>query len=169
MPDIILRITQETLERIDVLKARLELQERRSLHRSTVLLQILDAGCAVLEQRLEAPIAEQGMMPPEETIATILKHTTLSPEMTLSQEAAIAADAPLLTLAPHGAKAVPAHLRAIADAYPQATHLSLDEFAEVLYERNLYRAMDKSGHERPVQRGTLKKMLDRCKKLGLLR
>jgi len=71
--------------------------------------------------------------------------------------------------APRALRDVPAHLRAIAGAYPQATHLSLDEFAEVLYERDIYRAIDKNGHERPVHRGTLKKMLDRCKKLGLLR
>jgi len=70
---------------------------------------------------------------------------------------------------PRAPRDAPAHLRAIAGAYPQATHLSLDEFAEVLYERNIYRAIDKGGHERPVNRGTLKKMLDRCRKLGLLR
>jgi hypothetical protein len=38
MPDIILRLTPETLARIDMLKARIELQESRNLHRSTVLL-----------------------------------------------------------------------------------------------------------------------------------
>jgi len=86
-----------------------------------------------------------------------------------SEEAAIAPEAAMPQPSPPSSKAIPAHLRAIAEAYPQATHLSLDEFAEVLYERNIYRAMDKTGHERPIHRGTLKKMLDRCKKLGLLR
>src|SRR5215831_17122964 len=90
-------------------------------------------------------------------------------EMTIAPIASTAGESTIRPIAPQKTKAAPAHLRAIAEAYPQATHLSLDEFAEVLYERNLYRAMDKNGHERPVHRGTLKKMLDRCKRLGLLR
>jgi len=108
----------------------------------------------------EAPIpatasrVEQGVIPPEASIDAI---PAPAPEATRSVRA---------SRAPRDA---PAHLRAIAGAYPQATHLSLDEFAEVLYERNIYRAIDKGGHERPVNRRTLKKMLDRCKKLGLLK
>ena len=90
-------------------------------------------------------------------------------EMTIAPIASTAGESTIPPIAPQKTRAAPAHLRAIAEAYPQATHLSLDEFAEVLYERNLYRAMDKNGHERPVHRGTLKKMLDRCKRLGLLR
>ena len=96
-------------------------------------------------------------------------------EVVITSEVAIepipepAPEATRTVRAPRAPRDAPAHLRAIAGAYPQATHLSLDEFAEVLYERNIYRAIDKGGHERPVNRGTLKKMLDRCKKLGLLR
>src|SRR5262249_30833169 len=154
------------LERIDTLKARIELQERRSLHRSTVLLRILDAGCTALEMVLEAPIAEPSMIAPEGAIEPIPQHTTITPEASIAQISARTSRAVRTPRAPRDA---PAHLRAIAGAYPQAIHLSLDEFAEVLYERNIYRAIDKGGHERPVNRGTLKKMLDRCKKLELLR
>ena len=76
MPDIILRLPRETLARIDMLKARIELQERRSLHRSVVLLRILDAGCTVLEQEIAAPIsaiesmAEDSSIAPDESIPT---------------------------------------------------------------------------------------------------
>src|SRR5215468_10188549 len=86
MPDIILRMPQETLERIDVLKARLEIQERRSLHRSTVLLRILGAGCDVLEGVLEAvipaiaSIATESVIPPEVPIEPIPQHMTITPE-----------------------------------------------------------------------------------------
>ena len=69
MPDIILRLPTETLARIDMLKARIELQERRSLHRSVVLLRILDAGCTVLEQEIEAPTTPP--ISPVLTISTI--------------------------------------------------------------------------------------------------
>jgi len=64
----------------------------------------------------------------------------------------------VVAIAPEPPLTAPAHLRAIAEAYPHAAHLSLDEFAEVLYEQNIYRAIDKGGHERPVNRGTLKKI-----------
>jgi len=65
MPEILLRLPPETCERIDVVKARRELQERRSVHRSTVLLRILDAGCAVLEMAREAARAAGAPIVPE--------------------------------------------------------------------------------------------------------
>jgi len=113
-------------------------------------------------------IAEQEVIPPEMPREPIPQHRTITPEAAIEEISARASEAARTVRAPRGPRDTPAHLRAIAGAYPRATHLSLDEFAEVLYEQNIYRAIDKGGHERPVNRGTLKKMLDRCKKLGLL-
>src|SRR5215831_10192713 len=49
-----------------------------------------------------------------------------------SEETAIAPEAAMPQPSPPSSKTIPAHLRTIAEAYPQATHLSLDEFAEML-------------------------------------
>jgi len=40
--------------------------------------------------------------------------------------------------------------------------------AALLYDRNLYRAQGKDGTARPINRGTLKKMVKRCEGLGLV-
>ena len=160
------RLDNETIQRITAHMVRLQalwgpavwVNEGMALR--DVILKGLDVAEGAAQQAPEAPIpatasrVEQGVIPPEASIDAI---PAPAPEATRSVRA---------SRAPRDA---PAHLRAIAGAYPQATHLSLDEFAEVLYERNIYRAIDKGGHERPVNRGTLKKMLDRCRKLGLLR
>ena len=156
------RLDNETIQRIITHMARLQalwgpavwVNEGMALR--DVILKGLDVveGAAEQEHAPEAPRAAE---------VVITSEVAKEPIRATAPEATRAARAPR---APRDA---PAHLRAIAGAYPQATHLSLDAFAEVLYERNIYRAIDKGGQERPVTRGTLKKMLDRCRKLGLLR
>ena len=51
----------------------------------------------------------------------------------------------------------------------QYDKLSLAELAQLLYDRNIYRARDReSGEEKLVNRGTLKLWLDRARAAGLL-
>ena len=160
------RLDDRTIQRITAHMERLQALWGPAVwvNEGMALRDVIRKGLDVVEG-----VAEQGVIPPEVSIEPIPQHTTIPPEATREKIPALPLVAELVEPSPQPDKAVPAHLRAIAEAYSQATHLILDEFAEVLYERNLYRAMDKNGHERPVNRGTLKKMLDRCRKLGLLR
>ena len=175
------RLDNETIQRITAHMVRLQalwgpavwVNEGMALR--DVILKGLDVAEGAAQQAPEAPIpatapiAVEEVIPPGVPIEPIPQHMTITPEASTEETPEPAPEATRTVRAPRAPRDAPAHLRAIAGAYPQATHLSLDEFAEVLYERNIYRAIDKGGHERPVNRGTLKKMLDRCKKLGLLR
>ena len=175
------RLDNETAQRITAHMARLQtlwgpavwVNEGMALR--DVILKGLDVAEGAAQQAPEAPIsatapsAELEVIPPEVPIEPIPQHMTILPEASTEETPAPAPEATRTVRAPRTPRDAPAHLRAIAEAYPHAAHLSLDEFAEVLYERNIYRAIDKNDHERPVNRGTLKKMLDRCKKLELLR
>jgi len=138
MPNIILRMPQETLERIDMLKARIELQERRSLHRSTVLLQILDAGCTVLELGLGVPTDEISPSTEHEVIPSVVPIKPISQHMTIMSEAArvqILADAPEATIAPiaqvASAPETPAH--------PDLTEEVLEMLTGVSYDARRYK------------------------------
>jgi len=165
------RLDNETIQRIIAHMTRLQALWGPAVwvNEGMALRDVILKGLDVVEEA-----AEQAHVPeaPEASRAATVSRAA---EGVITSEVAIepipvpAPEATRTVSAPRTPRDAPAHLRAIAGAYPQATHLSLDEFAEVLYERNIYRAIDKGGHERPVNRGTLKKMLDRCKKLGLLR
>ena len=189
------RLDNETIQRIITHMARLQALWGPAVwvNEGMALRDVILKGLAVVEASGEqehasgaptpatAPRTEQVVIPPEVPREPIPQHTTIPPEESIEEVSAIPQEAsheqePSLTvealvgaIAPEPPLTAPAHLRASAEVYPHAAHLSLDEFAEVLYEQNIYRAIDKGGHERPVNRGTLKKMLNRCKKLGLLK
>jgi hypothetical protein len=64
---------------------------------------------------------------------------------------------------------LPVHIRRIAEARAQYDTLSLADFARLLYDRDIYRARDRTtGEEKPVNRGTLQKWLDRAREVGVL-
>src|SRR5215831_1644842 len=160
------RLSDETIQRITTHMARLQALWGPAVwvNEGMALRDVILKGLDVVEGTAEQ-VHVSGA--PEEAPTTAEVVITSEVAIELIQEPTPEATRTVRT--PRAPRDAPAHLRAIAGAYPQAIHLSLDEFAEVLYERNIYRAIDKGGHERPVNRGTLKKMLDRCKKLGLLR
>jgi hypothetical protein len=57
-------------------------------------------------------------------------------------------------------EALPAHIQRIAEAREQYERLSLGDFAQLLYDRHIYRARDRqTGDEKPVNRGTLARWL----------
>jgi hypothetical protein len=64
---------------------------------------------------------------------------------------------------------LPQHIQTIAEVAAQYDKLSLAQLAELLYERNIYRAKDRtSGEEKPVNRGTLTKWLEQARAAGML-
>jgi transposase-like protein len=68
---------------------------------------------------------------------------------------------------PHGLSSET--LQAIADTAAQYDKLSRAELAQLLFDRNIYRARDRqTGDEKPVNRGTLQKWLDQAREAGLL-
>jgi hypothetical protein len=68
------------------------------------------------------------------------------------------------------ARAIPLEtLQAIADAAAEYDKLSFAQLAQLLYERNIYRAKDPvTGQEKPLNKGTLKKWIERARTAGLL-
>jgi hypothetical protein len=63
---------------------------------------------------------------------------------------------------------LPHHIQAFAELATQYPRLSLNELAQLAYDRGLYRATAKDGTETPVNRGTLQRWLSRAKEAGLL-
>jgi hypothetical protein len=67
------------------------------------------------------------------------------------------------------AEALPAHIQRIAETAAQYDKLSLAELAQLLYDRGIYRATERTtGAEKPVNRGTLQKWLDQARRAGVL-
>jgi len=78
---------------------------------------------------------------------------------------------PLDTALPRGlgpGDELPPHIRAIADARAHYDKLTLTEFAQLLFDRGIYRTQAKDGTEIPVHRGTLQRWLDRARQAGCL-
>src|SRR5262249_45277396 len=89
-------------------------------------------------------------------------------ERSLEETTAPAAE-PGTPLAPMKPTQEPApHLIAIADIWAEYKALGYEKVAQLLYDRGVYRAKGKDGTERPMNRGTLAKMVKRCEALGLL-
>ena len=64
---------------------------------------------------------------------------------------------------------LPHHIQVIAQTAAEYDKLGLAQLAQLLYERNLYRAKDRqNGAEKPVNRGTLQKWLDQAREAGVL-
>jgi hypothetical protein len=59
-------------------------------------------------------------------------------------------------------------LQQIADERTQCEGLSLGEFAQRLFDKNIYRATSTDGTAVPVHRGTLQKWLERAREHGML-
>ncbi len=78
--------------------------------------------------------------------------------------------APVVQTAPATrTQGVPPYIQAIAEAAAQYDKLSLAQLAQLLYDRNIYRARDRqSGEEKPVNRGTLQKWLEQARAAGVL-
>jgi len=139
MSDSILRLAPETLARIDTLKARIELQARRSLHRSTVLLRILDAGCPSLEMALEAsitalsPISTSTSIPSISSISSMTVEAAqapIAPESAIGETASRASSMPIATEASipqaSGAPETPAHPDLAEEVLEMLTGVSYD-------------------------------------------
>jgi hypothetical protein len=59
-------------------------------------------------------------------------------------------------------------LQQIADEYTLCEGLSLSEFAQRLFDKNIYRTTSNDGTAVPAHRGTLKKWLERARQEGML-
>jgi hypothetical protein len=68
------------------------------------------------------------------------------------------------------ARAIPLEtLQAIADAAAEYNKLSFAQLAQLLYERNIYRTKDPvTGQEKPINKGTLKRWIERARTADLL-
>jgi hypothetical protein len=112
-----------------------------------VLVRIIELGCEALERSLEETIQPTPERP-----------ATPAPERT-----------PVEPLAPIKPTQEPAkHLIDISEVWAEYKALGYKQVAQLLYDRGIYRAKGKDGTERPMNRGTLKKMIDRCEERGLL-
>jgi len=117
-------------------------------------------GKKTIRQTKKSPAA-----PEPHTVEDIWQTATRTPE---PQAAAVQ---PLDTALPRGlgpGDELPPHIRAIADARAHYDKLTLTEFAQVLFDRNIYRAQAKDRTEVPVNRGTLQRWLDRARQAGCL-
>ena len=66
-------------------------------------------------------------------------------------------------------EALPVHIQRIAETAIQYDKLSLAELAQLLFDRQIYRAHDRqTGAEKPVNRGTLQKWLEQARQAGVL-
>jgi hypothetical protein len=154
MPDIILRLTPEILARIDTLKARVELQERRSLHRSTVLLRILDAGCGALETALEVSIAGVSPIASDTSISSISQIVSTTPISSEVPQASIATIASVSSIAELAAISAAAPIPQATGAPETPAHPDLaEEVLEMLtgvsYDASKYKLgkLCKRGHD----------------------
>ena len=93
----------------------------------------------------------------------------LTPQMT-PQTVRHAAAAPQVRPAtPTSPETLPVHIQQIAEARAQYDKLSLAEFSQLLFDRQIYRAHDRqTGAEKPVNRGTLQKWLEQARDAGVL-
>jgi hypothetical protein len=161
-----LRIPHPLLERVNRCKALVELQEGANLSRTEVLWRIIEDGCRVLEGQLPVPVGTPEVIsgisvPPDapETSGRPLEGQHGS------QVGATARTHPRTSRRP-----LPAHIIRIAEerAEFQYSRLSLNEFAQHLFDTGIYRATAKDGTEQPVNRGTLQKWLKRAQTEGML-
>jgi hypothetical protein len=65
---------------------------------------------------------------------------------------------------------LPPHITRIAEerAKFQYSRLTLDEFAQHLFDAGIYRAKSETGEERPAHRGNLQKWLAKAEQAGML-
>jgi len=127
-------------------------------HRQTTTLPV--PGEKIIRQTKKSPAA-----PEPYTVEDIRQTVTSTP---VPQAEAVQ---PLDTALPRGlgpGDELPPHIRAIADARAHYDKLTLTEFAQVLFDRNIYRAQAKDRTEVPVNRGTLQRWLDRARQAGCL-
>jgi hypothetical protein len=104
---------------------------------------------ACLEARLEAPLTQHALRPAVSgMVADKVSDRPATPGPATG------------TLAPH--------ILQIAEVAGQYDKLSLTELAQLLFDRHVYRATSQAGQAVPVNRGTLKKWLDRARAVGVL-
>jgi hypothetical protein len=161
-----LRIPHPLLERVNRCKALVELQEGANLSRTEVLWRIIEDGCQVLEGQLPMPTGSPEVVsgisvppdPPETSGRPIEGQH-------VSQVWATARTRPGTSQ-----RSLPAHITRIAEerAKFQYSRLTLDDFAQHLFDTGIYRTTAKDGTEQPVNRGTIQKWLKRAQAEGLL-
>jgi hypothetical protein len=152
--------------------------------RTAAFWHLLEAGCATVEQQqtLSAALPTSDNMiskisdisfnlpgygfPEDEEMPTPRRNGAL--QVAATQQGATLAPAAVKTAPAKRIGSLPQHIQVIAEARAQYDKLSLAEFSQLLYERNIYRAKDrKTGEEKPVNRGTLLHWLEKAHEEGL--
>jgi hypothetical protein len=176
-----LRLPPALLARVNRCKALCELQEGSNLSRTDVLWRIIDAGCQVLEgemaySRLDL-IPDSPESPERSRTPAVLTsqpdHRTAGPK---ALEGPGNMTTPVVsTVTPqtdNPAQPVPAseHMQRVAEerAKFQYSRMSYRTFAQHLFDRGIYWTTTKDGRKVPANGGTIKKMLDRAARAGLL-
>ena len=161
-----LRISHPLLERVNRCKALVELQEGANLSRTEVLWRIIEDGCRVLEGQIALPSGSPDVM----SGISVPPDTPETPGMPLEGQHGSQVEA-TARMRPRGTRRpLAAHITRIAEerAKFQYSRLTLDDFAQHLFDAGIYRTTAKDDTEQPVNRGTLQKWLKRAEQAGLL-
>ena len=140
--NILLRIPTDLIEQIDTFKESLEAERGGfGINRTDMLIRLIEVGLQTLTQARQ---------PATQPAPASSRHGQRASAMS--------------------ARAIPLEtLQAIAAAAAEYDKLSFAQLAQLLYERNIYRAKDPvTGQEKPLNKGTLKKWIARARTAGVL-
>ena len=101
-------------------------------------------------------------------LAAMRQQSAAIPATQAAERQPTAARRPTPPATPESPTALTPHLQRIAEVAAEYDKLSLAELAQLLFDRNIYRARDRRGEAVPVNRGTLKKWLDQARAAGAL-
>ena len=177
--NLLLRIPTDLIEQVDTFKESLEAERGGfAIHRTDMLIRLIEVGLQTLTQARQpapaSPVNGQGAPAPQPPTQPAIP-LALEPAPTTAPPVDVPQPAPARPrhgqrAAAMSARAIPlATLQAIAAAAAEYDKLSFAQLAQLLYERNIYRTKDPvTGQEKPLNKGTLKKWIERARTAGLL-
>src|SRR2546428_2483186 len=180
--NILLRIPTDLIEQVETFKESLEAERGGFvINRTDMLIRLIEVGLQTITQARQptaqpAPASHvngQGAPAPQPTTQPAIP-LALEPAPKTAQPVDVpqAAETPksaVQTVPTKRVGEIPQHIQDIAEARAQYEKLTLAQFSQLLYDRNIYRAKDrKTGEEKPVNRGTLQHWLEEARDAGLL-
>jgi hypothetical protein len=191
---VLLRLPPALQTQVEQCHALLQRQHGPKFTQTEALWHLLEAGCAAVKARLEGsetpaqtriPISKISEIPgedvsmpgygfPEDEEVLTPQHNGAPQDTRGSAEARILEGEPTPGTAPkQGASSKPVlelseDIVKIAEARAQYDKMSERTFAQLLFDRDIYRHQAKDGREVPIPHTTLREWLQRAREAGLL-
>jgi hypothetical protein len=182
--NILLRMPTDLIEQVDIFKESLEAERGGFvINRTDMLIRLIEVGLQTLTQARQpaaqpAPASHvngQGVSAPEPAAQPAIP-LALEPAPKTAQPVAVpqASETPEPAVQTPRAKTPAKHalprevLERIADERTHCEGLSLREFAQRLFDKDIYQAKAKDGSRVPANPGNVKKWLEQAREAGLL-